>query len=119
MLNRTEAISSLYAAIKEDPPRIRCYNWKEAQPMLTDFLHLFRVPTESPGTGEGKFLYRRHGSKTDDTLHAINFAYALGRIMIGEPIIEDRALKDRLQTMLLRKTSTPGMFGALPPVISG
>jgi hypothetical protein len=118
-LNRTESITSLYEAIKSGPPRIRCYNWHDASPMLEDFLNLYRVPSESQDTGMTKFLYRRHGSKPDDTLHAMNFAYALGRVMIGEPIMEDRALKERLQHMLVRRSRPKGLLGGLPPPISG
>lgn len=100
-VNRTEAISSLFAAIKREPsPRIRCYSWQQAQHMLEDFLHIYRnlIETES---GAQKFRYRRHGSKKDDTLHAINFAYVAARVLLNEPLIDDRRLNDTLRHLLM------------------
>jgi hypothetical protein len=99
-LNRTESITSLYAAIKKDPPRLRCYSWDESGPRLMEFLNLYRAPTESTTTGAFSFRYIRHGSKPDDTLHAVNFAYSMARIFIGEPIIQDEALKLRVEQVL-------------------
>jgi hypothetical protein len=89
-LNRTEAITSLYQAIKSR--RFRCYAWELAQERLSELLNLYRVPTENVGGNSG-FRYQRHGSKADDTLHAINFAFCLARIILNEPIIEDPALR--------------------------
>lgn len=88
-LNRTESITSLYQAIKSR--RIRCYAWELAQERLSELLNLYRVPTETVGGNSG-FRYQRHGSKADDTLHAINFAFCLARIILNEPILEDPAL---------------------------
>jgi len=89
-LNRTESITSLYQAIKSR--RFRCYAWELAQERLIELLNLYRVPTETVGGNSG-FRYQRHGSKADDTLHAINFAFCLARIILNEPIIEDPALR--------------------------
>jgi hypothetical protein len=89
-LNRTESITSLYQAIKSR--RFRCYAWELAQERLSELLNLYRVPTETVGGNSG-FRYQRHGSKADDTLHAINFAFCLARIILNEPIIEDPALR--------------------------
>jgi hypothetical protein len=88
-LNRTESITSLYQAIKSR--RFRCYSWDLAQERLSELLNLYRVPTETMG-GNSSFRYQRHGSKADDTLHAINFAFCLARIVLNEPILEDPAL---------------------------
>jgi hypothetical protein len=88
-LNRTESITSLYQAIKSR--RFRCYSWDLAQDRLSELLNLYRVPTETVG-GNSSFRYQRHGSKADDTLHAINFAFCLARIVLNEPILEDPAL---------------------------
>jgi hypothetical protein len=98
-LNRTESITSLYQAIKSR--RFRCYSWELAQERLLELLNLYRVPTETVGGNSG-FRYQRHGSKADDTLHAINFAFCLARIVINEPIIEDPAL-----THMFRETFNP------------
>jgi hypothetical protein len=112
-LNRTESISTLFAAIKRQRivqktvdgenvteitpnPRIRCAAWEHVQLMLSDFLNLVRVPTES-ALGATSFKYRRHGSRPDDTLHAINFAFVLARILIGESIVDDKGLREMLQ----------------------
>jgi len=99
-LNRTESITSLYQAIKNR--RIRCYAWELAQERLLELLNLYRVPTETVGGNSG-FRYQRHGSKADDTLHAINFAFCLARIILNEPILEDPAL-----THIFRETFNPG-----------
>jgi hypothetical protein len=137
MLNRTESITTLFQAIKrlrkseskvngelvinQSPnPRIRCYNWEQASPLLLDFLNLVRAPTES-ASGVGSFKYRRHGSKPDDTLHAFNFAYALIRVLLGEPIVEDRGLKQRLEELLKVRAapSLGGLTSSKIRVISG
>jgi hypothetical protein len=93
-LNRTESITSLYTAIKSR--RFRCYAWEWAQDRLSELLNLYRVPTETVG-GNSSFRYQRHGSKADDTLHAINFAFCLARIILNEPILEDPALTRTFQ----------------------
>lgn len=96
-LNRTEAITNLYDAIKQR--RIRCYEWDMAERYMMEFLNLFRAPNES-ASGVTSFTYRRHGSKADDSLHAVNFAYVLARVMLDEPLIDDRELRNRmLQTL--------------------
>ncbi|HSW48957.1 MAG TPA: hypothetical protein VLH09_02230, partial [Bryobacteraceae bacterium] len=96
-LNRTEAITTLYDAIKQK--RIRCFQWDFAERYLMEFLNLFRAPNES-AAGVTSFTYRRHGSKADDSLHAVNFAYVLARVMLNEPLIPDRLLHERiLQTI--------------------
>lgn len=110
-LNRTEAITSLYSAIKAG--RIRCYAWGMAQDRLLELLNLFRVPTEGPGGG-ATFKYQRHGSKADDTLHAINFGFALARIILNEPIVEDPTLR-----RVFNDTFNPAQSQFLNPYGSG
>ena len=87
----------LYEAIKS--LRIRCYGWETAKDRLSECINLIRAPFEGPG-GPTSFRYIRHGSKPDDTLHAINFAYILGRVLLGEPIFEDRALGETVNEHL-------------------
>lgn len=117
-LNRTESITKLYEAIRRERPRIRCYNWEQAKSYLLDFLNLFRVPTES-ALGVTSFRYIRAGSKSDDTLHAVNFAYTLGRIILGEPVLEDRALRERLEYRLRVRSMAPSPGREWGGVISG
>jgi hypothetical protein len=93
-LNRTESITTLYDGIKKG--RIRCYDWDLAEERVLEFLNLYRMPVESPG-GNATFKYQRHGSKADDTLHAVNFAYCLARIILQEPIVEDPTLRRTFQ----------------------
>lgn len=119
-LNRTESITSLYQSIKNG--RFRCYAWEIAQERLLELLNLYRVPTETSG-GNSSFRYQRHGSKADDTLHAINFAFCLARIILNEPIVEDPALSRAFQDTF--NPSQPNFFNAagtgfdLGGVISG
>lgn len=116
-LNRTESITQLYEAIKRTPSRIRCYNWVQAQQYLDDFLNLYRVIQEN-ASGRSSFTYRRHGSKADDTLHAVNFAYVLLKLMNGEPIIQDQALIARIQGAL-RGANQRSMLARKIGVVSG
>jgi hypothetical protein len=115
-LNRTEAITSLYDAIKQR--RIRCFEWQKSNRYLMDFLNLFRTPSEST-TGATSFTYRRHGSKTDDSLHAVNFAYVLARVLLNEPLINDRMLREKIManlrgnSPLFRGTAARGRPGAI------
>jgi hypothetical protein len=118
-LNRTESITSLYEAIKHsDGPRIRCYSWAEASSYLEDFMNLYRVPTETAAGNTG-FRYRRHGAKADDTLHAVNFAFVIGRLLCNEPLVEDKGLQDSLNALLSGQAHVG--LGALftGPAISG
>ena len=115
-LNRTEAITSLYDAIKQR--RIKCFSWEQSNRYLMDFLNLFRTPSEST-TGATSFTYRRHGSKTDDSLHAVNFAYVLARMLLNEPLINDRMLRDKIMAnlrgnaTLFRGVAAKGRPGAI------
>jgi hypothetical protein len=102
-LNRTEAITSLYDAIKQK--RIRCYQWEHAERYLMEFLNLFRAPNET-SAGATSFTYRRHGSKADDSLHAVNFAYVLARLLLEEPLVADKMLRDRILKNLRGNNTT-------------
>jgi hypothetical protein len=107
-LNRTDSITTLYDAIKRG--RIRCYDWSESGNHLLEFLNLYRTPSES-ASGVNYFTYTKHGSKPDDPLHACNFAFALARVMIGEPIVNDRQLQERLQKLLSGNSVRPNASG--------
>lgn len=115
-LNRTESITQLYTAMKKQ--RIRCYGWEEAQELLLDFMNLYRVPTEN-SNGTSEFKYRRHGSKPDDTLHAINFGYTMMRLIMGEPLLEDVGLLRRVVQQLKGSANFGPPFGGSPRVIVG
>jgi hypothetical protein len=99
LLNRTDSITQLYTAIKQDRPRIRCYNWAQARQHLTDLLNMRRVPTETE-SGATKFRYRRHGSKADDGLHSLNYAYIVARMMLNEPMCQDRGTQNEIANVL-------------------
>ena len=117
-LNRTESITKLFEAVRQPDPRIRCFNWGRAENFLMDLLNMYRVPVENTSSGAGEFVYRRHGSKADDTLHAINFAYTLLRLAAGEPLVEDRGLFNRIRQQLLGGGSW-GLSGGMPGVFAG
>jgi hypothetical protein len=99
VLNKTESITQLYNAIKKNPPRIRCYNWETASTYLMDFMNVYRVPTDRE-YGPSQFTYHRHGAKADDILHGINYAYTMGRLIMGEPVVEDHAIRLKIAQML-------------------
>ena len=102
-LNRTESITAFYYAIKQ--ARIRALDWDVTGEYLKDCLNLIRIPSETPGGASG-FLYRKHGAKSDDILHALNFAYVVGRVYLQENIIDDKSLMARMkQTITTNKAS--------------
>lgn len=88
-LNKTEAITTLYLAIKS--ARIRCFGWSEAMPHLMQFLNLARVPVDKEYSS--MFKYIRHGVNPDDALHACCFAFAMLRVVINEGIVVDPSLR--------------------------
>lgn len=85
-LNRTESISAVFQAIKKG--EIRFPNWEQCKDALSDILNLVRIPSESR-SGETTFLYNRKPNKSDDFLHAINYAYTIAKALKGEPLFED------------------------------
>jgi len=97
-LNRNEAITKLFMAVKES--RIRCYEWEEAKTLLSYFLNMTRTQSENSATGSTTFRYLRSGEQPDDTLHATNFAFVLGKIMLGEQLVPDQGLQRELQNKL-------------------
>ena len=107
-LNKTESVTTLYMAFKMG--RIRCYDWMIAKKHLLDLLNLYRVPTDNP-SGSNAFVYRRHAAKADDTLHALNFAFVVGRMYLQEPLVEDKSLLLRLAQSLkpVSEQEDPGL----------
>jgi len=105
-LNRTESITSLYYALKMG--RIRCFDWSLAEPFLMECMNLVRTPNET-AQGTSTFLYRKHGSKADDILHAMNFAYVTARVFAMENIVEDHSLLMRMkQAMMTGRVHSTG-----------
>lgn len=88
-LNKTESLTTTFLAIKS--LSIRCFRWQEASRHLMQFLNLIRIPQDTESGA--KFKYVRHGAKPDDSLHALNFAFALLRTLTGEGIVVDPSLK--------------------------
>jgi hypothetical protein len=124
-LNRTEAITNLYSVIRSPERKLTCYNYDEAALCLDDFLNMYRIPVENTVTGATEFKYKRHGSKSDDILHAINFAYTLARLYMGEQLVEDRGLTSLIQKSFgfgsgRNSGSGVGVLGqSIPRVVSG
>lgn len=98
-LNKTESITGLFAAIKDDPPEIIGYDWGDIRKYLLDFLNIYRVPHETD-TGARRFRYIRNPSRSDDVVQAMNFALAGGRIMQGRSVFEDESLLEVVQSRL-------------------
>lgn len=125
-INRTEALSSVFRDVKRfDPPRIRCRNWGDMQPFLSDWLNMYRVPTDLP-SGQTVFRYVRAATKADDALHAFAFAYVVAKIFQGEPIVKDPVLDARVRQMLSTASYSQSaaraareMFGPQNFVVSG
>ena len=100
--------------------RIRCFDYQLAQHYLQDFLNLFRAPGErsqqSGSTGGATtFIYRSHPSKPNDALMAVNYAFMLAKVLLGEPMLADLSVKIRLENCLLSGPSDlylPNLPGA-------
>jgi hypothetical protein len=107
-LHKTDAISTVIEAIKQERPRIRCYNWELAKNDLFDLTHLYRSITTN-ATGRESFHYRRHSTKPDDGLHALTFAYTMARIVLGESLLEDKAAAQELYRTLGVVSPRPGV----------
>lgn len=117
-LNKTDSITKLFCTIRDVPQDLLCYQWDLASDCLLDCLNLYRIPSDKVGNKDF-FTYRRHGAFPDDTLHAINFAYTLIRLMRGEPMARDpkvqRALVDAVGAGRAGVISTHGLIrGAAP-----
>jgi hypothetical protein len=97
-LNKTESMTVLFQAIKSQ--RIRCYPKDAAMEYLSDFLNMYRVPSEMPG-GATTFLYRASATKPNDTAQAMNYAFTLGKILLGEPVFSDSAVRAKVVAGLM------------------
>jgi len=116
-LNKSESISLTFDAVRHK--KIRCFDFEIAQHFLEDFLHLFRAPGESNQQGGATtFLYRSHPTKPNDALMAVDYAFMLGKILLGEPMIADIALKVALESSLLGGPNDI-CFPNLPGAFSG
>jgi hypothetical protein len=116
-LNKSESISLTYDAVRHK--RIRCFDFDLAEPYLSDFLNLFRAPGErGQGGGASTFLYRSHPTKPTDALMAVNYAFMLGKILLGEPMVADLSTKVMLDNALLSGIGADQLSG-LPGAFSG
>lgn len=85
-LHRTDSITTLFMDIKGI--RVRAPRWEHSMEYLKDFLVLTRVPWETQ-QGVTGFLYTKPATKTDDMLHAVNYATVLAKLILGESLFED------------------------------
>lgn len=115
-LNKTESITELFKAIKNG--RIRCYDWEQSKNLLGNFLNIMRVQHESETTGGATLRFIRAGNKPDDAAHAVNFAFVLGRLALGEPLIGDHEDAQRLREMIHGGRGVSSVF-SVPDPISG
>lgn len=107
MLNRTESITALYMAIVMDNPILLAPSWLEMEDYLKDFLNMNRVLMDSERGFKGRrFVYHRHPSKSDDVVHALNFAYSLLRLTANQLLIDDPAAR-----MMVRNAVYGGQKG--------
>lgn len=106
-LNRTDSLSQLYNAIRIQ--RIRCFAWELAEEFLTDMLNVYRVPHEGPG-GVTRFTYVGHPARWTDVLHAINYGFQMGRLLLGEPVTNHNGLID----WATQQRNQPGDNGNAP-----
>ena len=98
MLNRTESITALYLGIVMDDPIILAPGWLEMEEYLRDFLNMNRVLIDKERGHKGRrFVYHRHPSKSDDVVHALNFAYSLLRLSVQQLLIEDPAARTMIR----------------------
>ena len=115
-INKTETLTMLFQAVKAR--HMRCYNWEEAQPLLSDFLNMYRAPAELPG-GASILTYRPSATKPNDCMQATNYAYIVGKILRGEPIFADEAVRMRVEMALKGGASQLGQMMSGMRVISG
>ena len=87
-LHRTDSITSLFLDVKQS--RLRAPRWEQSQEFLKDFLVLTRAPYENQ-SGVMEFHYVKPSTKSDDYLHAINYAVVLAKLILGERLFEDSA----------------------------
>lgn len=113
-LNKTESLSFTFDAIRAK--RIRCFDWRLAGEYLEDCLNMYRAPGEKSGAaGTNTFLYRASASKPNDTLQAMNYAYMLGKILLGEPMFADNSVRLRVEQTIRGNFN----YGQRPGAFSG
>lgn len=100
-LNRTESLTNTFRDLKQR--KIRARLWEHSGKYLLDWLNMCRIPTET-ANGRKTFLYRRPPEKSDDALHAFNFAYALMKFYKGESLVEDPAVTKAINAALYAAT---------------
>lgn len=98
-LNKTEAITNVFSDLKSPHLKIRARHWEEMSPFLLDWLNMYRAPVEN-AIGSGTFKYIRSATKADDALHAFTFAYVLVKFFLGEPLVNDVSLQNKLRQVL-------------------
>lgn len=98
-LNKTEAITNVFSDLKSPHLKIRARHWEEMSPFLLDWLNMYRAPVEN-AIGSGTFKYIRSATKADDALHAFTFAYVLVKFFLGEPLVNDLSLQNKLRQVL-------------------
>lgn len=102
MINKTESLTTLFEMIKDPSMPLKCYSWAQSRDYLSDFLNSFRVVTEKIG-GARYFQYIRAPSKSDDCMHACNFAKITGQVLLGQPIVVDPSMaRDLAQRLRVR-----------------
>lgn len=98
-LNKTESLTMVFDAIRRR--RIRCFHWDYSSEYLLDCLNMYRAPGEKAGAaGTNTFIYRSSASRPNDTLQAMNYAFMLAKIMLGEPMFADLSVKLRMDQTL-------------------
>lgn len=103
-INKTEAITAVFTDVKKlSPMRIRAKTWDRMSAYLSDWLNLFRAPTES-SAGISSFKYIRAATKADDALMAFVFAYTLIKFYKGEPLVEDKSFGKYLRELVIGAT---------------
>lgn len=107
--HRTETLSALFSMIRKPAEgqrqvgqRFHCFSWEKAEPYLEEFLNIHRDLQET-ASGSNLFKYRKHGSKTDDIVHALNFAHIAESIVTGQDIVSSTGI---LETMALETAMT-------------
>lgn len=104
-INKTEMISNLFAAVKSR--RILCYRYEEAQAYLNDFLQIYRNVKESDN-GPTVFTFGSNPSKPNDAAQAVNYAFILARILLGEPLFDDPAVQREFEAIFSGKSALSG-----------
>jgi hypothetical protein len=99
----------MFKAIKDG--HIRCYDWEEAQPRLSEMLNIQRVLID-PQAGPSKFHYHMTPRNPDDTVQSINYAYVLLRLLRGDNVVDNVAAMRTIQESLR------GQFSAYGPSVN-